>query len=52
MKDEEIIELKSLALKVRENIVNMSTEGGCFTGASLSCTDLFVYLYKKFYQEK
>lgn len=23
----------------------MSTDGGCFTGASLSCTDLLVYLY-------
>jgi len=48
MQESEIIKLKSLALKVRENIIGMSTEGGCFTGASLSCTDLFVYLYKNF----
>jgi len=25
----------------------MSTDGGCFIGASLSCTDLIVYLYSK-----
>jgi transketolase len=42
------IELKELALKVRENIVRLSTDGGCFTGASLSCADLFVFLYSKF----
>lgn len=41
-------ELKELALKVRENIVRLSTDGGCFTGASLSCADLFVFLYSKF----
>lgn len=26
----------------------MSTDGGCFIGASLSCVDLVVYLYKEF----
>ena len=26
----------------------MSTDGGCFIGASLSCADLIVYLYKEF----
>ncbi len=41
-------ELQSLALKVREHIVRMSTNGGCFIGASLSCADLFVYLYTQF----
>jgi transketolase len=41
-------ELKELALKVRENIILLSTDGGCFTGASLSCADLFVFLYSKF----
>lgn len=39
-------ELKSLALRVREHIVRMSTDGGCFIGASLSCADLLVYLYR------
>jgi transketolase len=38
-------ELNNIALKVREHIVNMSTNGGCFTGASLSCADILVYLY-------
>jgi transketolase len=42
------IELRELALKVRENIVRLSTDGGCFTGASLSCADLFVFLYSNF----
>jgi len=41
-------ELKAQALKVREHIVRMSTDGGCFIGASLSCADLFVYLYNEF----
>lgn len=40
------IELQELALRVREHIIHMSTDGGCFVGASLSCTDLIVYLYK------
>jgi transketolase len=39
-------DLESLAFKVREHIIRMSTNGGCFIGASLSCTDLIVYLYK------
>jgi transketolase len=38
-------ELEAIALNVREHIVRMSTDGGCFTGASLSAVDLIVYLY-------
>jgi len=38
--------LSARALRVREHILNMSTDGGCFTGASLSCTDLLVFLYE------
>lgn len=38
-------ELEHLALRVREHIIRMSTDGGCFIGASLSCADLLVYLY-------
>ena len=38
-------ELEETALKVREHIIRMATDGGCFIGASLSCTDLLVYLY-------
>lgn len=41
-------ELQALALRVREHILRMSTGGGCFTGASLSCTDLLVYLYSEY----
>ncbi len=40
-------DLSNLALRVREHIVRMSTDGGCFIGASLSCADLLVYLYKE-----
>ncbi len=42
------LELEDLALKVREHILSLSTDGGCFTGASLSCADLLVYLYTEF----
>jgi transketolase len=41
-------ELEKVSLKVREHIIRMSTDGGCFIGASLSCTDLLVYLYKAY----
>jgi len=41
-------ELTAIALNVREHIVRMSTDGGCFTGASLSAVDLIVYLYTRF----
>ncbi|MBI5402058.1 MAG: transketolase [Ignavibacteriae bacterium] len=41
-------ELKETAFKVREHIIKMSTDGGCFIGASLSCADIIVYLYKCF----
>jgi len=45
--ENEISELRITALNVRERIIRMSTNGGCFTGASLSCADLLVYLYSK-----
>lgn len=41
-------DLPALALTVREHILRMSTNGGCFTGASLSCADILVYLYARF----
>jgi len=41
-------DLESIALNVREHIIKMSTDGGCFVGASLSATDLIVYLYSEF----
>ncbi len=48
MNSEKIKILEERALKVREHIIRMSTDGGCFTGASLSCADLLVYLYSEF----
>ncbi len=48
MNKKNISELEAIAFKVREHIIRMSTDGGCFTGASLSCTDLIVYLYSNF----
>jgi len=43
-----IKDLEATALKVREHIIKMSTDGGCFVGASLSAADLIVYLYSEF----
>lgn len=40
-------ELEALALRVREHVIRLATGGGCFIGASLSCTDLIVHLYKR-----
>src|ERR1700744_2235314 len=40
--------LEATALSVREHIIKMSTDGGCFVGASLSAADLIVYLYSEF----
>jgi transketolase len=40
-------DLRARALAVRAHIVRMSGGGGCFIGASLSCTDLIVYLYER-----
>jgi transketolase len=38
-------ELEQISFKVREHIIKMATKGGCFLGASLSCTDIIVFLY-------
>jgi len=48
MTEETIKNLEHTSLKVREHIISLSTNGGCFTGASLSCADLIVYLYQEF----
>ena len=48
MKKDKRKELEQVSLKVREHIIKMSTDGGCFIGASLSCADILVYLYKRF----
>jgi transketolase len=44
----ELEHLQNTSFKVREHIIKMSGNGGCFIGASLSCTDILVYLYKRF----
>ena len=41
-------DLCARAVRVREHIIRMSTGGGCFIGASLSCADLLVFLYARF----
>jgi transketolase len=48
MNKQKLQELKETAFKVREHIIRMSTDGGCFIGASLSCADLIVFLYSEF----
>ena len=40
-------ELIDLAFRVREHIIRMSGDGGCFIGASLSCADLIVFMYRR-----
>src|SRR5215470_2923291 len=45
--DRKAAELMRAALRVRERIIRMSEGGGCFIGASLSCADLLVYLYRE-----
>lgn len=48
MDKKEIEVLEQVSIRVREHIIKLTGRGGCFIGASLSCTDLVVYLYKKF----
>jgi transketolase len=48
MQELERKELEDISFKVRETIIKMSGNGGCFIGASLSCVDIIVYLYKKY----
>lgn len=47
MTPEETRQLGDIALRVREHIIRMATDGGCFIGASLSCADLLVHLYSR-----
>ena len=37
--------LMTVASRVREHVIRMSMNGGCFLGASLSCVDLLVSMY-------
>jgi len=47
MTEQQQLTMERRALHVREHIVRMATDGGCFIGASLSCADLLVYLYSE-----
>jgi len=48
LEKKDIEELRTISYKVRESIIRMSRNGGCFIGASLSCADLIVYLFYKY----
>jgi len=41
-------ELLEKSIKVRESILKMSINGGCFTGSALSCSDIILFLYSEF----
>jgi transketolase len=45
MNEEKIVQLQQFAKRVRNHIVPMASDGGCFLGASLSAVDLLTYLY-------
>ncbi|CAL1240098.1 transketolase [Candidatus Methylocalor cossyra] len=47
MTEAEEVQLQELAHRVRQHVVRMATDGGCFIGASLSCVDLLAYLYSR-----
>jgi transketolase len=44
---QQVDSLQQQALRVREHVIRMSGGGGCFIGASLSCTDILVHLYER-----
>lgn len=48
MQQIETKKLKELTHNVRRHIIKMSTGGGAFTGAALSCADFIPYLYTHF----
>ena len=45
MNEEKLVQLQQFAKRVRNHIVPMASNGGCFLGASLSAVDLLTYLY-------
>lgn len=47
MKKDELEQLQETAVRVREHVIKMTVDGGCFIGASLSCVELMVYSYAK-----
>jgi len=45
--DDSFRALQATAMRVREHIIRMSSGGGCFIGASLSCADIMVQMYSR-----
>jgi transketolase len=45
-------ELVNFAFKCRNNILDLSTNGGCFTGSAFSCIDILSYIYLRFFDYK
>lgn len=43
-----IPELEQSALRVREDILKMTMNGGCYLSSALSCVDILVFLYKNY----
>lgn len=41
-------DIRNFALRCRHDILDMSTNGGCFTGSAFSCIDILSYVYLKF----
>lgn len=48
MKRETLIYLNILSKKVREHIIQMSKNGGCFLGSAFSSTEILIFLYNYF----
>jgi transketolase len=45
MNEEKLVQLQQFAKRVRNHIVPMASDGGCFLGASLSAVDLLIYMW-------
>ena len=44
----QLAHLETSARRVLESIIRLATDGGCFLGASHSCTDLVFFIYPHF----
>jgi transketolase len=42
------LHLKNTSIRVREHIIRLTLNGGCFIGSALSCADILVYLYSDY----
>ena len=47
MTDQRLRDLHVASRRVREHIIRLAANGGCYLGAALSCADTLVYLYKE-----